>query len=185
VGVRLGERPLHRRSYKRVHVPGSLKPPVAAALLSLVEIAPGLRVLDPCCGAGTTLIEAAMYGALAQGGDSDPEAVAAARANAYAAGLAVEVRRWDARALPILDASVDRIVSNLPWGRQAGVDASLSSFYRRVCAQMCRALAPGGQIALLTDTPGLISFDGLECSRCIEISLFGQTPTITIWKRSE
>ena len=37
VGVRLGRQPLHRRPYKQRHVPGSLKPPVAAALLSLVN----------------------------------------------------------------------------------------------------------------------------------------------------
>ena len=85
VGVRLGERPLHRRPYKHAHVPGSLKPPVAAAMLALAEVGPGMRLLDPCCGAGTILIEAAQIGAVVQGGDCDPDAVTAARANLSAA----------------------------------------------------------------------------------------------------
>src|SRR5256714_2774441 len=68
VGVRLGQTALSRRPYKQVHLPGSLKPPVAAALVTLADAAPGLRLLDPCCGAGTILIEAALGGATAMGG---------------------------------------------------------------------------------------------------------------------
>jgi tRNA (guanine6-N2)-methyltransferase len=181
VGVRLGNRPLHRRSYKESHVPGSLKPSVAAALLSLVEIEPGMRVLDPCCGGGTILIEAAMEGATAHGGDNDPVAIAAARTNIDAAGVPVQIRLWDAQALPIRGGSIDRIASNLPWGRQAGVDASLATFYQRVCTEMRRVLVPGGRVALLTDAPHLVDFRDLEYAEQIEISLFGQTPTITLW----
>src|SRR5690606_19149211 len=69
VGMRLGDRPLYKRPYKQAHVPGSLKPSVAAALLQLAGVQAGDRVLDPCCGAGTILIEAALMGARAQGGD--------------------------------------------------------------------------------------------------------------------
>ena len=181
VGVRLGKSSLQKRPYKLIHRPGSLKPPVAAALLSLVKAAPGLRVLDPCCGVGTIPIEAAVYGVAAHGGDNDPTAVAAAQSNVDAAGVPVQIQRWDAHALPISDASIDRIVSNLPWGRQADVHTSLASFYQQVCAEMRRALAPGGRIALLTNAPELVSFSDLECSEHIEISLFGQRPTITVW----
>src|SRR5205085_6385556 len=101
VGVRLGKGAPSKRPYKQVHLPGSLKPPVAAALVRLAEAAPGLRLLDPCCGAGTILVEAALRGAVVLGGDSDPAAVAAARVNAAAAGVSAEFRRWDAQALPI------------------------------------------------------------------------------------
>jgi tRNA (guanine6-N2)-methyltransferase len=180
VGVRLGKRPLHRRAYKRRHLPGSLKPPVAAALLSLVGVEPGLRVLDPCCGVGTVWIEAALVGAVAQGGDNDPLAVRAAQVNAQAAGVAARIQLWDAQALPIAGASVDRIVSNLPWGRAVHVDAVLGSLYRHVCAEMRRILAPGGRIALLTNAPHLVDYHGLRCDRLIEISLFGQTPAVLV-----
>src|SRR5690606_9670379 len=57
--VRLGDRPAHRRAYKRATVPGTLHPPLAAAMALLAELRPEHRVVDPCCGAGTLLIEAA------------------------------------------------------------------------------------------------------------------------------
>jgi tRNA (guanine6-N2)-methyltransferase len=182
VGVRLAKRPLHRRSYKQSHVPGSLKPPVAAALLSLAEVGPGMRVLDPCCGGGTILIEAATRGAVSHGGDNDPVTTAAAQTNIDAARAAACVQLWDAQALPVPDASFERVVSNLPWGRQAGVDASLASFYQRVCAEIRRVLAPGGRVSLLTNAPHLVDFRDLDRTEQIEISLFGQTPTITLWR---
>ncbi len=57
VGVRVGREPLQNRPYKQEHVPGSLRPPVAAAMVWLAGVLPGERVLDPCCGAGTLLVE--------------------------------------------------------------------------------------------------------------------------------
>src|SRR5690606_6071122 len=150
VGMRLAAAPLYKRAYKQEHVPGSLKPSVAAALLFLADITPGQHVLDPCCGAGTILIEAAAIGAKARGGDQEDTAIAAARANAEAAGVTIEVQTWDARTLPLEDASVDAVVTNLPWGRQVEVDAGLADFYRAVCAEMERVLVEGGRIVLLT-----------------------------------
>ncbi|MCP4540060.1 MAG: methyltransferase domain-containing protein [Chloroflexi bacterium] len=181
VGVRLGERPLHRRAYKQAHLPGSLKPSVAAALLVLAEVGWESCVLDLCCGVGTIPIEAALSGAEVFGGDNDPEAVAAARVNAQAADVAAQIFFWDAQTLPMADVSVDRIVSNLPWGRAVKVDAALESFYRCVCIEMRRVIAPGGRIVLLTSMPHFVDFHDLKCDRQIEISLFGQTPTIMIF----
>ena len=181
VGLRLGRRPLHEREYKKAHRAGSLKPTVAAAMLRLAEIAPGQSLLDPCCGAGTILAEAGKFAATVRGGDIDAAAVSAARVNLRAAGIAANVHAWDARALPIADGSIERIVSNLPWGRQIAISGSLALFYRNVCADMRRVLAPGGRIALLTNAPQLASFHDLRCDGQFEISLYGQTPTILIF----
>ncbi|MFI0418304.1 TRM11 family SAM-dependent methyltransferase [Spongiactinospora sp. 9N601] len=87
--LRVAPRPLHRRAYKRHTVPGTLHPPVAAAMARLADIRPGDVVADPCCGAGTLLIEAARLqpDAVPRGYDLDPTALHAARANASAAGL--------------------------------------------------------------------------------------------------
>src|SRR5262245_56105647 len=177
-GLRLGRRPLHEREYKKVHRAGSLKPPVAAALLRLLGIAPGQSLLDPCCGAGTILAEAGRFGAAVRGGDIDFSAVSAARMNARAAGITANFNVWDARALPIPDGSVERIVSNLPWGRQTPISGSLAPFYRDACAEMRRVLAPGGRIAILTNAPQFASFQDLRLDNQLEISLYGQTPTI-------
>jgi 23S rRNA G2445 N2-methylase RlmL len=184
VGVRLGTHPLHRRPYKHAHVLGSLKPPVAAALLHLAGVAPGMRVLDPCCGAGTVLVEAAQQQARSFGGDLAVAALAAAGANVTAAGARAGLARWDAQALPLADASVARVVSNPPWGRAVTVDAALKGFYRRLCGEIGRVLAPGGRAVLLTGVPALVDFAGLQLITQFEISLYGQTPVVFVYGRA-
>jgi 23S rRNA G2445 N2-methylase RlmL len=181
VGVRLAKRPLHERAWKIAHIPGSLKPSTAAAMLALAGVQPGMRVFDPCCGAGTIVIEAALSRAHARGCDLDQTAVDAAMRNAAAAKADVTITRSDARALPAADASIDRIVTNLPWGLQVKVDDHLREFYRKCCVEMRRALAPGGRIAALTTSPELLQFPGLARESITEISLFGQTPSIAVF----
>ena len=181
VGVRLGARSLSRRPYKQEHVLGSLKPAVAAALLALADVSPGTPILDPCCGAGTILIEAGSYGVKVWGGDIQPQAVAAARLNAINAGATVRLQRWDARALPIADRSVDRVISNLPWGRVVSTAASLQTLYHAITEEIERVLMPAGKAVLLTSLPDLVKFQRLRCDQMLEISLFGQTPTIMVW----
>jgi 23S rRNA G2445 N2-methylase RlmL len=180
VGMRLASAPLYKRAYKQEHIPGSLKPSVAAALLFLAQVAPQQTVLDPCCGAGTILVEAAAMGAAAIGGDQDKTAIAAARSNAEAAGVSIDVQVWDARTLPLDNATVDRIVTNLPWGRQVEVDSGLADFYRATCAEIERLLVADGRIVLLTNLPDLVTFASHTIERKIEISLFGQQPTILV-----
>lgn len=181
VGVRLGKTALHDRWYQHAHLPGALKPSLAAALLRLAQVTPALSVLDPCCGSGTILIEAALQGAVACGGDSNPLALAAARCNASAAGVEVSVRDWDARTLPLAAASIDRVICNLPWGRQVAVTGGdQAALYRRIIAEMRRVLAPAGRIVLLVEAPEQIDMHGLRLVERLEISLFGRRPTILI-----
>ncbi len=181
VGVRLGARSLSRRLYKQEHVPGSLKPAVAAALITLAEVSPGAQILDPCCGAGTILIEAGASGATAWGGDIQPQAVRAVYLNAAKASSSVRIQRWDVRALPIADRSMERVISNLPWGRGVNPDVPLQTLYQEIGAELERVLIPRGKVVLLTNLPDLVQFKRLKCERQLEISLFGQTPTIMVW----
>ena len=178
VGMRLSASALHSRAYKQAHISGSLKPSVAAAMLELGEALPGMHILDPMCGAGTIVIEAALRGAKSWGGDSGREALAAAAANAQSAGVGPRFASWDAQSLPLDARSVDRVVCNLPWGRQVVVDEQMGAFYRKGCAEMERVLIPGGQIILLTSLPDLVQFNHMTLLAQTEISLFGQTPLI-------
>ncbi len=181
VGVRLGSHAQHERLYKMVERPGALKPTVAAAMLRLVDVQPGQRLLDPCCGSGTILIEAALMGASVQGGDNDPEAIKATRENMKDAAVQGQIEQWDARVLPLRDGSNKRIVTNLPWGRQTFVNEELGSFYAQVCSEMERIIAAEGRIAILTSTPHLLHFNDLQLIQSLEISLFGQNPTISVY----
>lgn len=181
VGVRLAKTALHDRPYQRVHLPGALKPSVAAALVLLAQTPPNATLLDPCCGSGTILIEAALQGAAVCGGDLNAEAVEAARANAAAAGVRADIQRWDATTLPIADGVMERVITNLPWGRQVAVEGTLPSLYRRIFVQVRRVLAPAGRIVVLTSAPDEIDPLDLACVERIEISLFGQRPTILVF----
>lgn len=180
VGVRLGKTALHDRCYQQAHLPGALKPPVAAALVLLAQTTPKSVILDPCCGSGTILIEAALQGATVCGGDSSPSALAAARTNIAAAGVEACLHLWDAQTLPLVTASIDSIVCNLPWDRQVRVDGTLTALYRRIIVEMRRVLAPTGRIVLLTNAPQAIDSLDLCIAQQLEISLFGQRPTIVI-----
>ncbi|MCC6612744.1 MAG: methyltransferase domain-containing protein [Anaerolineae bacterium] len=181
VGLRLFERPLHRRAYKQIHLPGSLKPTVAAAMLRLAGIPPGATVLDPFCGAGTIPIEAAAVGNAALGGDINREGLAAAHENARLAGLPVGFAQWDAARLPLASESVAAVIANLPWGRQIMIDADLRALYEDAFAEMQRVVASGGALVLLTTLPDLLPAAPAEQ---IEISLFGQMPVIVRFAHS-
>lgn len=181
VGVRLSKHPLHERPYQQVHRPGSLKPSVASAMLLMADVRPAMRVLDPCCGAGTILIEVAAMGAVALGGDIEAKAVDAARVNAASAQLSTQIEQWDARNIPLPDAHVDCVITNLPWGQQIVLGDALGQFYGDVCFEIERILVPGGRTVVLTGTPELLAFPGLTLEQSVEISLFGQTPTISVY----
>src|SRR5262249_52953193 len=87
-GVRLSDRTMRHRKYKMDHLPASLRPTVAAAMVRLADAKPGQVVVDPMCGAGTILAEqlgAAQRGRGANvelwGGDREASALRAAGAN--------------------------------------------------------------------------------------------------------
>ena len=54
---------------------GKFNPQVARAMLNVLGVMPGQRVLDPFCGSGTTLVECAHLGAAGYGADINPLAV--------------------------------------------------------------------------------------------------------------
>ncbi|GAB4005988.1 hypothetical protein GCM10029992_55410 [Glycomyces albus] len=141
LGLRGRRAPLHRREWRKATVPGSLHPPVAAAMARLAAIEPGMTVLDPCCGAGTVLIECSEGRPQVRctGTDRDPRALEAADRNG---GGRSEItwRRADATALPFATGSIDRVVTNPAWGRQVRADTPL----RALLKEWRRVLAPGG-----------------------------------------
>lgn len=119
IGPRCTPAPLHRRPWKIATVPGTLRPPVAAAMARLARVSSGHLAVHPCCGAGTILIEASIQqpGAQYVGSDISIQALNAAAANGQRRRHMHWVRQ-QATQLPYTRAPVNRIVSNSPWGRQ-------------------------------------------------------------------
>src|SRR2546421_2523870 len=151
-GVRLSDHTMRHRRYKFEHLPASLRPTLAAAMVRLAEIRPPQTLLDPMCGAGTILAEALVAarkdreeaGPVSRtltllGGDLDRSALRAASANLVRLGP-VFLARWDARRLPLADAAVDRIVCNLPFGVKLVAPEDIPPLYRAVLPVFDRAL---------------------------------------------
>jgi 23S rRNA G2445 N2-methylase RlmL len=148
--VRLSDASMRQRGKVR-HLPASLRPALAAAMVSLTDPAPADVFLDPMAGAGTILIERAAAGPFAEihGGDINGDALAAMQENVRGLRGRIVTSRWDARKLPLEDASVDKVAVNLPFGKQIGNQAQLPELYRGVLAEIARVLRPGGRLVVL------------------------------------
>ena len=150
--LRLSDERMRHRDYKAAHRIASLRPSVAAALAWLSEPQDSDVVLDPFCGAATILIERAHLGryAMLLGGDRDPAAMVAAQANVGPRYKPIRLEKWDAAALPLEDASVSKIVTNLPWGQRYGTHGDNRRLYPKWFAEFRRVLKSDGRIVALT-----------------------------------
>lgn len=152
LALRLTDERTRHREYKVAHRPASLRPSVAAALALVSEPRDDDVVLDPFCGAGTVLIERAHLGRYRNliGSDRDADAIEAARANVGTRYKPIELHSWDAAALPLGDATVSKVVTNLPWGVRSGTPGENRKRYARWLDEMNRVVAPNGKMVLLT-----------------------------------
>jgi len=148
-GLRLSGDKMAGRAWKRAHLPGSLKPTIARALVLMTEPRAGDVFLDPMAGAGTLLRERADAGSARRllGGDADPDALSATRRNA---GSRVALVLWDATRLPLRTGSVDAIAVNPPYGRRHEAVAGLDRLYAHFLREAARVLKPAGRCVVLT-----------------------------------
>ena len=158
VGIRLSDATMRGRAYRSASRPAALKPTVARAMVLLSEPRDADVVLDPMCGSGTVLIERALAARyrLLLGGDADAAAVSAARENVGPRHKPIELRTWDARALPLEDRSVSAIICNLPFGKQIGTPEANRALYPALIREWGRVLEPGGRMVLLTGNRDLL-----------------------------
>ncbi len=104
----------------------------------LAGLAPGAAIVDVGCGTGTLAIALAARGARVTGVDGDAEVLAIARGKAGAEGVT-----WVegvATALPVADATADRVVMSLLL-HHLGAEAKRSAL-----GEAARALRPGGRL---------------------------------------
>jgi tRNA G10 N-methylase Trm11 len=149
-GLRLSSRDLRSRGEAPIEREGALRPTIAAAMAFEARLRDDSTIVDPMCGAGSLLREAArrVPNAKLMGGDQDPEALAtAARTLRSTSAKLIE---WDARALPLPDAHADAILCNLPFGRQYSSPEANRAIYPGLMNEWWRVLKPGGRMILLS-----------------------------------
>ncbi|MEM2341054.1 MAG: THUMP domain-containing protein [Candidatus Bathyarchaeia archaeon] len=135
----------------------ALNPIIAYAMLRLAEVKPGDKVLDPFCGGGTIIIEAAqVWGNLdLLGIDISPKSVEGAWKNAEAAGVKDRVKFMvgDSRRLNkvlAVDWKVNKVVSNLPFGIRSGRLEVIPKIYEDFLRTLKSFLEEDSRVCLLT-----------------------------------
>jgi tRNA (guanine10-N2)-dimethyltransferase len=131
--------------------PISLHPRYARALVNIAEVKRGDLVLDPFCGTGGTLIEAAMIGARAFGSDIDEAMIAGTAENMT--HLNVEAERLTALDIDEAAASfpkMDVVLTDLPYGRSASTrKEGVAPLYARAVPAMHDCLRDGGRFGIV------------------------------------
>jgi tRNA (guanine6-N2)-methyltransferase len=211
-GLRLSDRTMRHRTWKLEHFPASLRPTMAAAMVRLAQIKPGNVVLDPMCGAGTILAEAwfatrrlrlsahvqpsgssGSSDASAEpqavsllGGDIDPHHVGFAKTNLRQLAE-VPIETWDARRLPLKDAGVDRVICNLPFGKQLSTAEEIGPLYQRAVKEMNRVLKPKGRAVLLvaeaSELKDAIRPGGWKQEGFVPVRILGQRAAILVYRK--
>ncbi|NP_001156978.1 THUMP domain-containing protein 2 isoform 1 [Rattus norvegicus] len=146
VGIPLLRVPLASRTYLQT---AGLRSTIAWAMASIAEIKAGALVLDPMCGLGTILVEAAEEwpDVFYVGADVSDSQLLGACDNLKAAGLAhrIELLKGSVADLPLPAQSVDVIISDIPFGKKFKLGKDIKS----ILQEMERVLHVDGVMILL------------------------------------
>jgi tRNA (guanine6-N2)-methyltransferase len=193
-GLRLSDRTMRHRRYKEEHLPASLRPTVAGAMVRLAGAGPEMVVVDPMCGAGTILAEQAELAKQRNmrvtlwGGDNERNALLAASANLKRVRPPL-LARWDARRLPLAAESVDRVICNPPFGKQLGDPEEIGPLYRHAVREWDRVLKPGGRAVILVGEPQLlleaVRGVGWAAQKQYRVRVLGLPALISVWRKRE
>ncbi|XP_036450057.1 THUMP domain-containing protein 2 [Colossoma macropomum] len=150
LGIPLLRHPLASRSYMK-HT--GLRSTIAWAMTSVCPIQEASVILDPMCGVGTILLEAAQEcpNAVFIGMDSEEAQLQKAAENVEAAGqvsrmLLVQSSCMD---IPLPTGSVDAVLCDVPFGRKFSCSTDMTTALPRILAEMERVLREGGYLVLL------------------------------------
>ncbi|MBS3117402.1 methyltransferase domain-containing protein [Candidatus Woesearchaeota archaeon] len=159
---------------------------LAKMLLNYAMLKKGDIFLDPFCGTGTILQEAALLGVRGVGVDKDAKTLEGARKNIswlkniYNPGVPIKLINHDARHVK-LDASFDAVVTEpllgpflktrIPNKQAQKVTADLSSLYEKTMINILPKLKKGGKVVIIT--PSFKTSDG----QSVKVSnLFAKLP---------
>ncbi|XP_015712480.1 THUMP domain-containing protein 2 isoform X1 [Coturnix japonica] len=161
VGIPLFRLPLANREYIKT---AGLRSTVAWAMASLAEINVGAFVLDPMCGLGTILLEAAKEWpeACYWGTDTSDSQLEGASVNIKTAGLddKIELLKASVKALPLPSESFDAVISDIPFGKKFKITKDIQ-LLPDILQEMERVLRVGGIVVLLLNQDLRKRMDGI------------------------
>jgi tRNA (guanine10-N2)-dimethyltransferase len=137
--------------------PASLHPKFARALVNLTEVRAGGRILDPFCGTGAILAEAAMTGFDVIGSDIAQRMIDGSRKNLAHLGLRAHLEKCDVSEIGDRFGAVDGIATDPPYGKSTSTDGEeLPSLYERAFKAFSGILGEGSRMALVVPDVRLI-----------------------------
>lgn len=145
------------RYYRKCTLKASLNPAIAYAMNYLAGLDDKDRVLDPCCGVGTLLIERQLLKpCICVGVDIDPKALDGAKQNVEAAGVEIELRHGDIKDKKFPEGCFTKIISNLPYGIHTGSREKNIKLYRFLADESIKWLKSGGKAVFITNAKSLL-----------------------------
>lgn len=142
-----------RFDYRKDALPASINPVAAATIMrfALPHLKSDARVVDPCCGSGTLLIERAKLlpaGELV-GVDISSDAVSIARTNVKASGESIEIIGGELLKFRPR-AKFDELFANLPFGTRVGTHDMNAELYKGLMERLSELLNEDGVAILYT-----------------------------------
>lgn len=151
------------RDWRVCTQPSSLNPSLAYLMNQLAGLDQDDRVLDPCCGTGTILIERqTLLPCNCIGVDIDPRSLECAQRNLKAvttvipANAGIQLKHGDITELKFPDNYFTKIISNLPFGVRSGTREKNKRLYRFLADDSIKWLKPGGKAVFFTQSKSLL-----------------------------
>jgi len=184
----------------------STSPKICRTLLNLAGARPGDTILDPFCGTGTLLIEAAMLGMKCIGVDIDGNQVQGTKSNMAWYGRDIgeqvnfEVIRGDARNLTnfihkqvdavAFEPSLGPVSRKKPTAKEAEETIEeLTELYREALTQITQVLRPDGRVAMtipvIISKTGPVSMDIRELIKGTGLGIYRMLPADMIKSLSD
>lgn len=155
------ERNLFRRDWKKATSPASINPALAYILCSLAEVNEDDIVYDPFCGSGTIGLSAYLYFSPKKVLCSDLSGKAVDWINENAKSASVDKKKFivfrsNISQIKLQANSVNKIISNLPFGIRVGDHAKNMQLYEHIFRKAKNILQQDGLLVLYTVEKKLI-----------------------------
>ena len=145
----------HHVRYRPYFSPISIHPRIARSMVNLANCSPNDTVLDPFCGTGGILIEAADMGMKAKGMDLLEKMVVNSKGNLEHFGLEGKIKKGDVKESK--NQSFEAIVTDPPYGIASSTGGEkISELLQRTMTIFSEAMEKGKRIVMAISNPELI-----------------------------
>lgn len=178
------------RSYRVCSNQSSLNPAIALKLNELAGLDENDRILDPCCGTATILIERQLIKpCFCIGVDIDPRILDCAKKNIKLASVKyINIKHADIKQIKFPERKFTKIISNLPYGIHSGSRQQNIELYRYLAQMSEKWLATGGKVVFLTTAKTILwnAFADIKLMKFVSetpLQIHGLNPSVYIYEK--